>query len=76
MARRKTLSTRTMTRIAARRAGMFNQPGYRQGVQTSRGIAAWFFGILGLFLTLASAGAALPITALMMAPLAVKLFGR
>jgi len=76
MARRKIPSTRTMTRIAARRAGMFNRREYRQGVQTSRNIAFWVFGIFGLLLTVASAGAALPLTALIMAPLAVKLFGK
>ena len=76
MARRKIPSTRTMTRIAARRAGMFNRTGYRQGVQASRNMAVWVFGIFGLFLTVASAGAALPLTVLMMAPLAVKLFGK
>jgi hypothetical protein len=66
--RRKTLSTRTMTRIGCRRMGCFNSTAYREGCRQRRQFAAelGFWG--GLALTLMTGGAALPLAAIFMAP--------
>ena len=68
MGRRKTLSARTVTRIAARRSGAFNTSEYREGVRQRQGDSAeiGFWG--GLALTVMTGGAALPLAAIFMAP--------
>lgn len=68
MARRKTPSTRTLTRIACRRAGIFNTREYRAGVRRRKDLATELAFWLGVALTIISAGAAIPITALLMFP--------
>jgi hypothetical protein len=72
MARRKMLSQRTMMRIAARRSGMFNQPEYRAGVNARKDVSAKIMAGLGIALTVASGGAALPLGALLMVPAAAN----
>jgi hypothetical protein len=52
---------------------MFNQPEYREGVKARKDVSAGIMGVLGLGLTLASGGAALPLGALLMAPAAARL---
>ena len=68
MGRRKTLSARTVTRIAARRSGAFNTAGYREGVRVRRFFAAeiCFWG--GLALIIMTGGHALPVALIFMAP--------
>ena len=68
MARRRTLSARTATRIAARRSGAFNTSEYREGVRQRKEICGevGFWG--GLALTVMTGGAALPLAAIFMAP--------
>ena len=75
MARRKKLSNRTLTRIAARRSGMFNQPGYRQGKRDRVRFGAYFLGTIGLLLTLFSGFSLLPLTIFLMAPAAFEILG-
>jgi hypothetical protein len=75
MARRKTVNQRQMTRIACRRAGMFNRTGYRQAKKDGIRFASYLFGFLGLVLTLASGFAALPLTIFLMAPAAFYMLG-
>ena len=71
--RRKTISARQATRIAARRSGAFNTPEYREGVRQRKELGAevGFWG--GLALTVMTGGAALPLAALFMAPKAVDM---
>jgi hypothetical protein len=74
MGRRKTLSARTMTRIAARRSGAFNSSEYREGVSQRREVASeiGFWG--GVALTVMTGGAALPLAAIFMAPKVGNMF--
>ena len=71
--RRKTISVRQATRIAARRAGAFNTPEYREGVRQRKELGAevGFWG--GVALTVMTGGAALPLAALFMAPKVVDM---
>lgn len=68
MRRPRKISVRQATRIAARRAGVFNTREYREGVRRRRefGGEVGFWG--GLALTVMTGGAALPLAALFMAP--------
>jgi len=72
--RRKTLSTRTMTRIAARRSGMFNSTAYREGCRQRRSFACWVFFWIGTALLIMSGGNSLPLSAFLMFPSLVELF--
>ena len=74
MGRRKTLSARTMTRIAARRSGAFSTAAYREGCRQRRSLTVelCFWG--GLALTLVTGGAAFPLVAIFMAPKVIYMF--
>ena len=72
--RRKTLSTRTMTRIGVRRMGCFNSTAYRESRRQTRSFACWFFFWIGAALLIMSGGNSLPISAFLMFPSIVEMF--
>lgn len=74
MARRRTLSNRTLTRIACRRAGMFNTREYREGVRRRRDFYMELAFWLGVALTVFTGGAAIPLAAIFMFPKIVSWF--
>ena len=64
----KTLHTRQAMRIAMRRSGVFNDPGYRANRRASKNLSVSIFFWLGLVLTIYTGGAAIPITFIFMLP--------